>query len=76
VALRGNSSYALFLVHFSVLMLCNALWVQLGLMGAGALAWVVLGYWVTCLGVALLFERWVERPLSGLFALPKTLLKA
>lgn len=75
VALRGNSSYALFLVHFSVLMLCNALWVQLGLMGAGALAWVVLGYWVTCLGVALLFERWVERPLAGWISIPKTLLK-
>lgn len=73
VAVRGNSSYALFLVHFSVLMLCNALWVQLGLQGVGALAWVVLGYWVACLGVALLFERWVERPLSGVFVIRRTL---
>lgn len=76
VAVRGNSSYALFLVHFSVLMLCNALWVQQGLQGAGALAWVVLGYWVTCLAVALLFERWVERPLSGLFTVRKSLSKS
>jgi peptidoglycan/LPS O-acetylase OafA/YrhL len=76
VALRGNSSYAMFLVHFSVLMLCNALWVQQGLQGAGALAWVVLGYWVTCLAVALLFERWVERPLSGLFTVRKPLSKS
>jgi peptidoglycan/LPS O-acetylase OafA/YrhL len=75
VAVRGNSSYALFLVHFSVLMLCNALWVQQGLQGAGALAWVVLGYWVASLGVALLFERWVERPLSGWFSISKPLLK-
>jgi len=75
VALRGNSSYALFLVHFSVLMLCNALWVHFGLQGADALAWVALAYWVACLGVALLFERWVERPLSGLFLTPKLLYK-
>jgi hypothetical protein len=40
------------------------------------LAWVVLGYWVASLGVALLFERWVERPLSGWFSIPKTLSKS
>jgi len=67
VAVHGNSSYALFLVHFSALMLCNALWVQLGLQGTGALAWMLLGYWAASLGAALLFERWVERPLSSLF---------
>ena len=65
LAVGGNSSYALFLVHFSVLLLCNVLWVQLGLQGAGALAVVALGYWAASLAVALVFERWVERPLSG-----------
>ena len=68
LAIGGNSSYALFLVHFSVLLLCNALWIQLGLQGTDALAVVGLGYWVACLGVALLFERWVERPVSDLFS--------
>lgn len=75
IAVRGNSSYALFLVHFSVLMLCNALWVGLGLQSSGALVWMLLGYWATSLGLALLFERWVERPLSQLWATRKPLQK-
>lgn len=60
----GQSSYALFLVHFPVLMLGNALFVHLGLEGSWAAAGVMLASWAACLGLALLFERWVELPLS------------
>jgi peptidoglycan/LPS O-acetylase OafA/YrhL len=62
---RGaRSSYALFLTHFSVLMLANALWANLGWVSVGALTGVVVGAWAACLLLAMAFERYVERPLS------------
>ena len=57
----GQSSYSLFLVHFSVLMLGNAVFVRMGLAGAGPAGWVLLISWVASMVLALLFERWVER---------------
>lgn len=60
----GQSSYALFLVHFPVLMLGNALFVKLGLSSPVAAAWVMLACWATSLGLAQVFERWVEAPLA------------
>lgn len=60
----ARSSYALFLTHFSVLMLANALWANQGWVSLGALVGVVLGAWGVCLLVAMVFERFVERPLS------------
>ncbi len=60
----GQSSYALFLVHFPVLMLGNALFVKLGLSGPVAAAWVMLTCWVSSLALAQAFERWVEAPLA------------
>lgn len=66
VALLGKTSYALFLVHFSVLMLGNALFAHLGL-GNSWLIWLfLLGCWASCMGLAVGFERWVEAPLSRL----------
>jgi peptidoglycan/LPS O-acetylase OafA/YrhL len=57
----GQSSYALFLVHFSVLMLGNAVFVRWGLAGAGPAALVLLTSWSVSMVLALWFERWVER---------------
>lgn len=66
VALLGKTSYSLFLVHFSILMLGNALFARLGL-GGSWLTWLfLLGCWASCLGLAVGFERWVETPLSRL----------
>lgn len=66
VALLGKTSYALFLVHFSVLMLGNALFAHLGL-GDSWLIWLfLLGCWASCMGLAVGFERWVEAPLGRL----------
>ena len=62
----GHTSYALFLVHFSVLMLGNALFAQMRLSGAWDASLVLLGSWLACLGLAKVFERWVERPLARL----------
>ena len=60
----GQSSYALFLVHFPVLMLGNALFAKLGLSSPVAAAWVMLACWTTSLALAQAFERWVEAPLA------------
>ena len=60
----ARSSYALFLTHFSVLMLANALWANLGWVSLGALVFVTLMAWAACLLVAMVFERYVERPLA------------
>jgi peptidoglycan/LPS O-acetylase OafA/YrhL len=60
----GRSSYALFLVHFSVLMLANALYAQLGQADPwAALLMLALG-WAGSVALALVFERWVETPLN------------
>lgn len=66
VGLLGQSSYALFLVHFPVLMLGNALFARLQLGGSVAAMGVLLASWALSLGLALLFQRWVEAPLSRL----------
>jgi hypothetical protein len=62
---RGaRSSYALFLTHFSVWMLANALWADQDRVSLGALVFVTLMAWAVCLLVAMVFERYVERPLA------------
>lgn len=62
----ARSSYALFLVHFSVLLLANLLWAQSGWVSNLALGLVTLGAWMTCTVLAIVFERYVERPLSAI----------
>lgn len=60
----GRSSYALFLVHFAVLMLVNALYAQLGQHDPwAALLMLALG-WVGSMALAHVFERRVEAPLN------------
>lgn len=66
VGLLGQSSYALFLIHFPVLMLGNALFAHLQLSNSVAAMGVLLASWAICLALALLFQRWVEAPLSRL----------
>lgn len=60
----ADSSYALFLVHFSVLMLANFAWQQSEQVRTFGLGWTVAGYWLASMGLAMLFERYVERPLA------------
>jgi peptidoglycan/LPS O-acetylase OafA/YrhL len=61
----SRSSYALFLTHFSIVLLGNVLWVQWAWSFAGAAAWFTVGAWLACMVIAFLFERFVERPLSA-----------
>ncbi|MDP3700770.1 MAG: acyltransferase family protein [Hylemonella sp.] len=68
LALLGRSSYALFLIHFPVLMLANALHAKLGLSGPAAGA-IMLGLgWAASIALAFVFERRVEAPLGRLFS--------
>jgi peptidoglycan/LPS O-acetylase OafA/YrhL len=63
----GQMSYALFLVHFAVLMPANAIYANLNHTvenSATTLAIVVAGYWLTSMTLAWAFERWVELPLA------------
>lgn len=60
----GQISYALFLIHFPVLMLANATYRQLNPDSPLVLAGVVLGYWLASMVLAWAFERYVETPLA------------
>lgn len=61
----ARSSYALFLTHFAIVMLASAAWVRLGWKFYGSAALVTMCAWGACVLLALVFERYVERPLSA-----------
>jgi len=60
----GQSSYALFLLHFPMLMLGNALFAKAGLHSPQSALSVMLLCWLASVLLALLFERYVEAPLA------------
>lgn len=62
----GTHSYALFLVHFSVLLLVNALFEHQGPEHGLAAALALLVAWGLSNLAALLFYRWVEAPAARL----------
>ncbi len=59
------ASYALFLVHFPVCLLGNALFVQAHWQGAGQGAAALVMTWATSVVLAMVFHHKVEVPLSG-----------
>jgi hypothetical protein len=62
----GRVSYALFLMHFPILMLGNALFVAAGWISPLAAACTMVGCWALTLILATALERWVEQPLARL----------
>lgn len=60
----GRSSYALFLVHFPVLLLGNALFAALAMNGTGAGVAMFVAVWGLSVLLGWAFERWVEAPLG------------
>lgn len=64
LAWLGQRSYALFLVHFPVLLLGNAWWARSESSGPVWGCAFVLGIWGASLLLAWAFERWVEAPLG------------
>lgn len=65
------ASYALFLVHFPVCLLGNALFVQGQWQGAGAGATALMLTWATSLVLAVVFHHKVELPLSRVLRGPR-----
>jgi peptidoglycan/LPS O-acetylase OafA/YrhL len=64
LAIWGDRSYALFLVHFSVVMLANALYAKMGLNSPFSAACAIMGCWAVSMRLSVNFERWVQYPLS------------
>jgi peptidoglycan/LPS O-acetylase OafA/YrhL len=62
----SRSSYALFLTHFSIVLMANVLWARSAWTAPSAAAWVTAAAWVVCVAVSMVFERCVERPLSAI----------
>ncbi len=71
-AVRGLAriSYALFLVHFAVILLAAALLDALGAGGAAAGAAAALAAWAASLLLAVALHRWVEAPWQRLRRAP------
>ena len=59
-------SYALFLVHFPVILFCNAMFARLGAEGGGAGLAGAACAWTASIALATVFQRWVESPLARL----------
>ncbi len=62
----GQTSYSVFLIHFPVLLLANALFVQLEPETASGILAGLLLSWFACLAAGLAFYRWVEHPAAAL----------
>lgn len=60
----GRTSYALFLVHFPVLLIGNAWWARADLNGPLAGCAMFIAIWAGSLALAWGFERWIEAPLA------------
>lgn len=60
----SQTSYALFLVHYGVLLLANAAWSALGLEGGLVAAFFMLGSWLMAMGASVLFHTQVEQRLA------------
>lgn len=70
LAQLGRHSYALFLVHFPICLLVNALFEQQGLGSAALGAVFMLVAWALANMAALPFHRWIEAPAGRLRLLP------
>jgi peptidoglycan/LPS O-acetylase OafA/YrhL len=60
----GNSSYALFLVHFSVLLLANAVWAALELQDSDWALPFIAGAWALCMLLSQVFHVQVEQRIA------------
>jgi peptidoglycan/LPS O-acetylase OafA/YrhL len=65
IAFLGRISYSLFLVHFPICLLANALFVKLGLSSPLAASVAILLTWAASIAGGTLFYRWVESPAAS-----------
>jgi peptidoglycan/LPS O-acetylase OafA/YrhL len=61
----GRVSYSVFLVHFPVLLLMNALFAHNSDGDAAALLWWLAVSWAAAMAAGAAFHRWIERPCAG-----------
>lgn len=62
LAFLGRISYSIFLVHFPILLIVNALFVRFGFLAPAAAIFGMLTAWAGSIAAAALFYRWIERP--------------
>lgn len=65
VAFLGRISYSLFLVHFPICLLANAVFAHSSLQGPMAALVGILLAWATSIAAGALFYRWVESPAAS-----------
>ncbi len=67
--LLGDSSYALYLIHFPLISVLCKVAIALHLQRFGLAGAIVsfLGIFVACLAISVLFHLWVERPIAAFF---------
>ena len=67
-AFLGRISYSLFLIHFPLVLLANAVFVRFGWITPTAAVFGILATWTASVAVAAAFHRHVEEPAGRLFA--------
>jgi peptidoglycan/LPS O-acetylase OafA/YrhL len=68
LAFLGRISYALFLTHFPLVLLANAVFAHFGWLTPGAAVFGILTTWTASIIVAAAFHRFVEEPAGRLLA--------
>ena len=64
IRVLGDSSYALYLLHFPMVSILCRLFVAAGFSGAWGATVAAVVIVVVCVGSAVAFHRWIERPLT------------
>lgn len=65
LAFLGQISYSVFLVHFPICLIVNALFVQLGFSSPGAAIFGLFLAWTASIAGGTLFYRWIESPAAS-----------
>lgn len=65
LAFLGRISYPVFLVHFPIYLVANALFVQFGDQTLRTAIFALISAWTASIAVATLFRRWVEGPAAS-----------
>jgi len=68
----SRTSYALFLMHYAVLLLANAAWAELGWEDSDAALLFIAGGWLAAMGVSYLFHTQVEQRIDQCRSAPKS----
>ena len=65
LAFLGQISYSVFLVHFPICLIANALFVQLDFSSPGAAVFGLFFAWTASIAGGTLFYRWIESPAAS-----------